>query len=248
MDSEILGAYKEGIAHYNQKARRVLDIFKDKNGELVGSNCFAPIVLAKYLPKGTRIATMADLGIATEINPKFLEGFFSDTGLTLRTAVGSMMENNSLARTLAEQLKKRNISLKTPKVIYFDALDLKEDKNSAYGLIYVLNERAKFGENIINAPELIRDYKFTKIDDKGIPIEDENGSRICYTGQGGLSAFYSNVDSNVSSNDWNLAYSDDSGRVVIVKTSESGHRKNSEANAYELRLHACLQSSCPRIL
>ena len=146
LDSEILSAYNEGLASYNERARNTLNIFSDRKGDLAGSNCFAPIALRKYLPKGTRLATMADLGRATEINPKFLSGFFSDTGLTLKTAGDSYEQNDSLAKGLAKQLGKRNINLKTPKVIYFDALDLKEDKDSAYGLVYVLNERARLGK------------------------------------------------------------------------------------------------------
>ncbi len=222
IDSKVLQDYKEGIASYGEKARQSLDIFSDIKGDLAGSNCFAPIELRKYLPKGTRLATMVDLGLATEQNPRFLSGFYSDTGLTLRTAGDSVKENDLLAKGLAKQLNKRGIKLKTPKIIYFDALSLKEDKDSAYGLVYVLNERAKLGKNIIDAPELTRDFQFRIANEKGIPVEDKEGNRTCYTRQDGLSGFSLHRGSYVNSRSRNLAASGGNGRVVAVKTSEAG--------------------------
>ena len=220
LDSDILGAYNEGLAHYNEKARKSLNVLLDRNGEIAGCNSFVPLEIRKYLPKGTRLSTMADLGRATEINPEFLRGFFSDTGLGLRTAGDSQRENDLLAKILAKQLGKRGITLRTPKVIYFDALDLKENKDSAYGLVYGLNERAKLGENIIDAPELMRDMKFRTMDKRGIPIEDKNGKRTCYTRKDGLSRFYLYRYSVLFSNDGDLADSSDDGRVVVVKEAK----------------------------
>ena len=216
LDSNVLQAYKEGIASYNERARNTLNIFSDRDGDLAGSNCFAPIALRDYLPNGARLATMADLGRATEISPKFLSGFYSDTGLVLRTARDSNQKNDVLAKGLAKQLGKRGIKLETPKVIYFDALNIKEDKDSAYGLVYVLSERAEMGKNIIDAPELIRNYQFKIIDGRGVPIENSDGNRTLYTREDGLSRFYLNRYSNVDSNNNDLANSNDNGRVVVI--------------------------------
>ena len=224
-DSEILQSYKDGIASYNERARKTLNVFPDRNGDLAGSNCFAPLELRKYLPNGTKIATMADLGRATEINPRFLSGFYSDTGLTLRTAGDSYGQNDSLAKELARQLEKRDITLKNPKVIYFDALELKEDKDSSYGLAYVLSDKAELGKNIIDAPELVKNYQFKIIGEKGIPIADNEGGKICYTKQDGLSGFCLDRLSGVFSSSRGLAGSYDDGRVVVVRTSEAGSQK-----------------------
>ena len=97
---------------------------------------------------------MVDLKRATERDQYFLTGFCVDTGLALMKAGDEYAENDFLAKNLAGQLDSRGIKLKTPKIIYFDALDLREDNNSGYGLIYILNERAELGKNIIDAPEL----------------------------------------------------------------------------------------------
>ena len=228
LDSNLLETYNESLGEYNEKGRQSLKIFSNKNGDLAESNCFAPLKLKEFLPKGTRLATMADLGRATEINPKFLNGFYSDTGLVLRTAGDSYENNDLLAKGLAKQLKKRGMSLRegNPKIIYFAALNLKEDKDSAYGLVYELSEEAEEGKNIFNAPELTRNYQFKTMDERGVPIEDSNGNRTLYTSEEGLSRFYLNRNSIVYSGDRDLAYSNDSGRVVAV--SPEGTQKIKE--------------------
>jgi len=216
LNSQILEAYREKIKSYSERARNSLNIFSDRNGDLAGSNCFAPIILRDLFPKNSRLATMADLGRATEINPNFIYGLFSDTGLTLRTAGDSYQKNDLLAKNLAGQLKKRKITLKHPKVIYFDALDLEESEDSAYGLVYKLNKRAKLGENIIDASELTENFTFRRINERGIPIRDTEGNRTSYTRKEGLSRFYLDGDSDAYSDDWGLAGSGDDGRVVVV--------------------------------
>ena len=220
LDSKLLEAYKKRIVSYNEKARKALDIFSDKKGDLVGSNCFAPIILREFFPKGTRLATMADLGRATEINPDFLKGFYSDTGLVLKTVGDSYKQNDILAKQLAHELRKRGMSLREgtqiPKIIYFDALDLEESQDSEYGLIYVLNEKAESGKNIIDAPELFKEFRFETMDENGIPVEDKNGNRDFCTRKEGLSRFGLDGSLYVSSGDRNLVHSSDYGKVVVV--------------------------------
>ena len=79
IDSKIiLESYNKEILFYGKRARESLDIFSNVRGVLAGSNCFASIILRDLLPKGLRLATMADLGRATEKNPNFqqeMEGF-----------------------------------------------------------------------------------------------------------------------------------------------------------------------------
>ena len=215
LDSDVLEAYQEAIKSYSEKARKCLSIFSDSEGELAGSNCLAPLALRNFLPAGARLSTMADLGRATEINPEFLRGFYSDTGLVLRTAGDSHAPNDFLAKDLAAQLKERGIDLRNPKIIYFDALDLRQDTNS-YGLAFDLNERAKPEENIIDAPELVSDFRFRTINEKGIPVRDDKGNRTLYARKDGLSRFFLGGGSCVDSNNRYLASSSDLGRVVVV--------------------------------
>ena len=225
LDSEILNAYKEGINSYNKRAFDVLNIFQDIQGDLAGSNCFAPLKLREFLPEGTRLATMADLERVIEINPDFfLKGFYSDAGLALRTAGDSYEDNDFLAKDLAKQLEKREITLDSPKVIYFDALDLKESQDSIYGLAYDLNEKAALGVNIIDAPELMNDMRFKTMNEKGTPIIDNKGNRNLYTRQDGLSRFFLDKGLCVLSFFGYLSDSDDDGRVVVISTEGTSQK------------------------
>jgi len=170
---------------------------------------------------------MVDLKRATERDQYFLTGFCVDTGLALMKAGDEYAENDFLAKNLAGQLDSRGIKLKTPKIIYFDALDLREDNNSGYGLIYILNERAELGKNIIDAPELVSSFKFKIINEEtGIPIEYKLGKRAFCTRWNGLSRFCLYWGSTVGSYDMSLAksYNDYNnmnktipyGRVIVV--------------------------------
>ncbi len=218
LDSKILESYKESIKGYGKEVRGVLDIFSDRGGILAGSNCFAPIQLRGLLPKSSRLATMADLGLATEINPGFLQGFYSDTGLVLRTNGDSYSPNDFLAKDLAGQLKKRGITLNNSKVLYFDAFDLRQDENSPCGLAYNLREDAELGKQIIDAPELTCDFSFVTMDKRGIPIRDNSGNRHFYAKKDGLSGFclggYSELYSNYRGG--GLVVSGGRNRVVVV--------------------------------
>jgi len=218
LSSKYLPQYQERIKLFNERARKSLDIFPDKNGILVGSNCFAPLVLREFLPKNSKLATMYDLEKLGGENPEIFKGFYIDTGLFLRTPGDSYKPNDLPAKNLAEQLKHRSINLETPKVIYFDALNLDENQDSAYGLTYRLNERAEFGKNIIDAPELTSDSMFKTIDERGIPVQDSKGNRQLYTRRDGLSRFslYWYRYSNVNSYDRDLADSYDNGQVVVL--------------------------------
>ena len=228
LDSKVLPEYNERIKSFNEKARESLDIFSDKKGILIGSNCFAPLVLREFLPKDLRLATMYDLEKLGRENPDFLRGFYIETGLVLRTPGDSYKENDLLAKNLAEQLKHKGITLENPKIIYFDALDLEENKDSAYGLVYKLNERANLGKNIIDASELTNDFMFKTINEKGIPVKDENGNRNLYTREDGLSRFVLDRDSDVLSYDRYLADSDDDGQVVVIENKQSLEKKSQE--------------------
>lgn len=218
LDHKVLRSYEKDIASsYYERARRSLNISHNKDNYVILSNGFIPVQFRKHLPKGMRLATMADLARIIEAKTDILSGSYSDTGLVLRTAGDSHAPNDSLAKELAEQLNKRGIDLKTPKIIYFDALDLKEDKDSFYNLSYVLNEKAEFGKNIIDAPALARDYLFRIFDDKGVPIQDDTERKLLCSRKDGLSRFLVSFNSYVSSDVTNLAQSNGLGRLILVE-------------------------------
>lgn len=179
LSSEALDNYNEGLCYYGENARKHLDIFSDFEGTVAGSNCFAPLAFKKYLPSGTRLATMGDFGLARETVPNFFEKYSSDVGIFLATGKDSHSPNDFLARDLTSKLETFGISLKKnlPLILYFDALDIEESEDSLYGLKYTLSPQAKVGVNIFSVPNLVESYTFNDIDDNGIPIKDNNGRR-----------------------------------------------------------------------
>ena len=158
---------------------------------------------------------MADIGSALTENPEqdFLRGCYADTGVCFRAKANVYQLTEPLAGRLENQLKKRNIVLPTPQVIYSLGLNLRRDSNSELGLVYDLTDNAE----VIDAPELVSNGKFNRFSDKGIPILDVKGKRTSYTTSGSrLSRFnLGNYGSALSSWD-DLRDSLDRGRVVVV--------------------------------
>ncbi|MFA5020416.1 MAG: hypothetical protein WC533_04960, partial [Candidatus Pacearchaeota archaeon] len=156
-----------------------------------------------------------DIGSALTENPEqdFLRGCYADTGVCFRAKANVYQLTEPLAGRLENQLKKRNIVLPTPQVIYFSGLNLRRDSNSEFGLVYDLEDNAE----VIDAPKLVLDGKFNRFSDKGIPILDVKGKRTSYITSGSrLSRFYLNNNGNANSYCYNLRDPGDRGRVVVV--------------------------------
>jgi len=221
---EVLPAYKEEAEKYirdtpedyRDRVRGSLDVLNENSeGDLTGSNAFANILLQKVLPKTLRLATMADIGSALTENSEqeFSRGCYADTGVCFRAKANVSQSTEPLADRLERQLKKRNIILPTPQVIYSLGLSLRRNSNSEFGLVYDLTDSAE----IIDAPELVSNGKFNRFSDKGIPILDVKGKRTSYPTSGSrLSRFGLDDDGNAGSGWGNLLSSNDSGRVVVV--------------------------------
>ena len=203
LDDSVLEEYNESIKGYNERARGSLGKFDRSDGKLIGSNplMIIHLVNSKLLPEGTKLATREDLGNAISKDGSFLRGKYADFALALRTAGDFYEPNNLLAKRLAEQLKRRDISLDRGKLIPLDALSLTEDENSAYGLVINLKDRAKSSIRDLN------DFKWDRTRDKGLACA------LLY------------MDRYWDSNFEHLAYSSGLGRVVVV--SAKGATKNS---------------------
>ena len=98
-------------------------------------------------------------------------------------------------------------------------MGIKEDSHSPYGLGFKKRNSFDFFE----APELGYENnrkKFKILDERGMPIFDENGVRTLYTRSDGLSRLYLGRDLDLFS-DWDgLSGSDEYGRVVVVKPAK----------------------------
>jgi len=227
LSEDVLSQYNEALkgfvsdtpSLYRDRVKKSLDVFSKKNGELVGSNSFAPILLRGVLSKDSRLATMADIGLALERGLD-LKGNYEDVGVVLRSGKDSYENNAFLAQELEKQLKGKGINLDNPKAIYFDALNLRRDGNSVYGLAFDLSDRAELGKTIIDAPEL--DHKnegsrFSKFDERGMPVFIlQGGDKTLYTKSDGLSRL--NLYGGLYLNSiWiDLQGSNSYGRVVVV--------------------------------
>ncbi len=146
------------------------------------------------LPQGTRIARREDLEYALSQDNDFLRENYTDFGLALRTAGDSYEPNDLLAKRLANQLEKRDIALKTGKLIPLDALSLIDEENSEYGVVIDLKEESESSIRDLN------DFKWDYAREEGLSHAD------FYWVRGWL----------WDSDGGRLAGSDGGGRVVVV--------------------------------
>ncbi len=226
VSADVLPQYKEAFEGfvkdtdglYGDRVKKSLDVFSKGGGELRGGNSFAPLLLRTVLPADSRLATMADIGLALE-NGLDLRGQYEDVGVVLRSGNDSYQNNDFLARDLSKQLQTKGISLDTPKALYFDALDLRRDGNSFYGLAFDLSEKAELGKTIIDAPELDNKNnrnRFSTFNDKGMLVFEASGDKTLYTRSEGLSRLVLYRGLYLDSYWYYLQGSDDDGRVVVV--------------------------------
>jgi len=219
-DEGMLKDYQERIKSYSEKAQKVLNIFTF-DGVVRGSNSFANVALASLFPQEYRLALPSQVLHDSELNPEFFRGNYEDLGLVLRTnGDDSSKNNNHDAKKLYEQLKKRGItpSEENPVMISLRGLSLEADK-SHYGLIHKITDETK----LVQASELSHENhgkRFSRADERGIPIFDKHGTRTFYTRKDGLDGFCLSGDLGLISY-WcwvrNLDSSSTAGRVAVAK-------------------------------
>lgn len=203
LDDSVLPAYNDLIKVYkSEKAKGTLSKFNSVDGALAGSSPFMLVQLANsgLLPSGARLATRKDLETAISFDNSFLTGNFVDFGLALRTAGDSYEPNDLLAKRLTEQLKHRGINLDGGKLIPLAALDLLQDDDSAYGLIFGLKDGAE------------------KL------VEDLDAYKWNYTGKEGLACADLGGGWGWGSSGVHLADSSGVGRVVVVSAEGTSQK------------------------
>ena len=219
--NEVVGKYGTDNSLVTKNVRFSDDVVKgSKPGYVIAVNN----VLQQA---GLRTATPADLEEVLREERLKLRGQYEDTALVLRN---TNEPNAYLAGKLMTEVKSRlGKDIKNPIMIPLNGLDLVEDKDSDYGLSFTLKEDAE----LISAPELVNtnDYKkFSKTNEKGLPIFDTNGNRTLYTRDSGLSRLYLNYDLDLGSDDSGLGDSDDDGRVVVVSGEATSQKNKGESN------------------
>jgi hypothetical protein len=214
----ILIKYNEDIARYKDKTRQTLsNFYLGDNNTLIGSSSFMNVQLGSLV----NLATPTELELAVEKKPDFFEYQYEDIALVLRSSGDSYAPNDFVAKSLAEQIKKRLGTIPTPEKpvrISLKGLSLKEDLNSSYGLVFVVGDVA----DIITVPEFsyVNDRKcFEKTDERGVPIFNSKGNRTFYARDNGLSWLCLGWDLDLRSSNGNLAKSSSIGRVPIIMSS-----------------------------
>lgn len=165
-----------------------------------------------------RTASLKDLELILRNRPDLvLMGHYEDPVLVLRSKHDSSYKpNDHLARSLDKQLKSRNANIEYPVMIPLFGLQLQEDKDSFYGLSFILRDDAE----VIHAPILSRNGSFRSedVDRKtGLTTRlDRNGNRVIWTRPDGLSWLYLGGGLDLYSDGGGLDYSNSDGRVVVV--------------------------------
>ena len=205
--------YKEIIKYLNNtfstQKSNLSEKLKFEDKIMKGSNPYIAVGVDMFLKTQNleyRIATQRDL----ETNLQMFKGFYKDSGLALR----SLEEpNSSQAEHLYKQLKLKDPNIKFPIFIELKNLELDSNlnfnltNNSSYKTADCLNWKS--GTN------------YSQVDDYGLPItKDKNSKRQIWTVNSGLSGACLDGYSNLDSDNSNLAYSDDYGRVVVARTGK----------------------------
>ncbi|GEM_PF-6876660 len=206
VNSSILNDYKESIKFYrSQRARETLDNLKVVEDKISGSSPFIQVHLINsgLIENGNRLPDIEDLESALRINNRFLIKDFlisnsgcayTDFGLALRSYGDPYhKQNDMLSKRLYEQLIRRGVNIGMGKLIPLNALELKEEENSAYGLVFDLKENVE--EYIFN----LQDFRWDYCRNQGLSI-------ACIGGRGWTSCIGEILDR-----------SNGNGRIFIVK-------------------------------
>ena len=217
-----------GIVKSDYKDNPNLKVLNLKDNVVKGSNSYSIYLVDTILSQvgfrvGLRTATPSDIQDIIDIDKNFLKVFYVDLGCVLRTKNGV---KGYLARQLGEQAKEMNYKFSSENPLVFKPSDLELilDENSNSGLGFKIKESA----TPFNASELSNknnNKKFSKTNEKGVPIFDKNGNRTLYTREDGLSRFSLGMDSSLDSRydglsnsiGSGLTYSNDNGRVVVIE-------------------------------
>ncbi|MBI2044935.1 hypothetical protein HYT23_02670 [Candidatus Pacearchaeota archaeon] len=206
--------YDEAVRSFNsEKARETLRV------PLNGSNLFKVLLLNKL---GIRTATIQELEMIVDQNPGMLKGHYEDSPSVVLFSINtSYAPNKPLAKSLSKLVGKHEYP------VLMTGLEPVEDHSTDYGLSLKPGDKFQFTE----APELAyanHGRKFLRLDERGMPIFDDKGTRTLHTRQDGLSRVYLGWGLGLVSYGEYLAGSDEDGRVVVVSAEGAANLKLQE--------------------
>ena len=208
----ILEEYQRQITTQYQNNPNFVDLTN-----VEGSNIFTNALINEILNKqGKRTAIPSD-----DKNNKIFEliknKYYTDfNALVVRSNKPSVEKNTNILQDIIETTKQKQRKIKFPFMITgFYVKPFPEDSDN-YGLKFIPSPDFNYIEDErLDGTKYPTNTMFNKVDDLGLPIFDENGTRTWYSKQTGLSWFYLYSDSGLFSNG-GLAYSNSVGRVAFV--------------------------------
>lgn len=180
--------------------------------------------IVRNLGNGIRVASLADLS-RPEIMEMVRGRHYSDApAVVLRSIRDSYEPNNALIRSLVSKIEQRMGRLELPVLV--TGFDVVPSDEKGYGLkLFPREDFAVLHDERLS--EKYNGHKFSIVDENGLPIFDKKGNRTWYARDSGISRLYLDGGLSLGSGyvDYNLANSDEDGRVVLVRDAVASAEK-----------------------
>lgn len=190
----------------------------DLKGEMGGSTPFLQILVDEFIMPQGRTALLSDLHDERFLSAVKDKHYVDSRALVLRGT------NNGYERSIPifNELAERAGELSIPVMVSGLKVEAFPQDEKGYGLRVVSTGEFTVVKDDRLDPKW-NGYRFNTADSKGLPeaLDKKNGKRVWFPGEGRLSRLYLDRNLDVSSDNGNLAYSGDSGRVAVV-SGEAG--------------------------
>ena len=192
---------------------RLSNVIRMSDDIVTGSGPYVAGLMNEVVSRvGLRMATLADLETIIEYNILNLRGTYEYPALILRSVDNPYAQ---IGKSLAQEIKNIRNELKLTMMIPIASTTL-VNEDSMDGLSF----RIKNHKEIIEAPQLSYDNDgktFSKTDEYGLPIFDEDGSRSFYGLESGLSVLCIDRELDFDSEGGSFRGVGSAGRLIAVR-------------------------------
>lgn len=211
---------KDAKALYDKVKETIKDGLWYNDGVMEGSSTFSSARTDSELrPLGIRVATLADLS-NSEVMEIIKGRHYSDTpAIVFRSMEDCYEPNKILIKTFAPLVEQKAGKLEFPCLV--TGFDVVPSEDKGYGLEIVARDDFAVRKDERLAGKY-HGSNFSDVDEFGLPKFDKKGSRTWYARDEGLSRLYLYRDLILVSYIGDLSYSDDIGRVVLVRDEVAG--------------------------
>lgn len=218
IDKDLFDKY-QNVLYEKFSGLASLNVLKEYQGTIKGSNTYSTILINSLLPKGKHVATPTDLENIILKDNRVLRRSYTDTGIIIRS---QDEPNYYLAQDLALQIKTKE-TIRFPMIIPLRYLNIRLDKNTSSGLAFTLKDDAR-----AISSDMMNKTGFFNNKDKTYPIKDgflpkllhneysqENDRELTINNKG-LSRLYMNQYLDLVSDLVDLRTSYDAGKTIII--------------------------------